>query len=245
LRKTLGLDNPSLSSITLIYTFIPAARLYFPIHACIQVLFDQNASLLLKDFHAVVCFMPARERLMGLKEFLVLMNKLPVIIIAVIIGTIMVFFWLAPGIFSVERTTEDNLTLLHCTGDRFAFIQGTYLYPVTRGEIERAKEAVIQRVKAGGGQGPRAGGESGGGPGNPQVVAWGYCIDKNGVSSGFEYSMGNDCPAKDAIEESNQWYQEKIVNCSLDRNATCSSRAVMERFRYTFRYTGGELKRIT
>ena len=61
----------------------------------------------------------------------------------------------------------------------------------------------------------------------------GYCIDHEGVPSGFNYGMGNDGPGKDAIEASNRWYQEHIVNQSLDVNVTCSSRTVVEKFRYT------------
>jgi len=161
------------------------------------------------------------------------MKILPVIVAALIIGAVILFFWLAPGIFGIGRTTEDTLRLLHCTGDRFAFIQGTYLYPLTEEEMEAEREAVIQRVKATGGQGPRAGGAGGGGPGDPRIVTWGYCIDHDGVSSGFNYGMGNDGPARYAIEESNRWYQEHIVNQSLDVNVTCSSTTVVELFRYT------------
>ena len=162
-----------------------------------------------------------------------MMKKLPVIISAILIGTTILVFWLGPGVFNIERTTEDNLTLLHCTGDRFAFIQGTYLSHVTEEEIEAEREAVIQRVRASGEQTPRAGGAGGGGPGDPRIIAWGYCIDYDGVPSGFNYGMGSDGPAKDAIEESNRGYQEEILNRSLDRNATCISRTVIERFRYT------------
>ena len=133
------------------------------------------------------------------------MKMFPVIISALlIVGTILVF-WLGPGIFNIERTTEDNLTLVQCTGDRFSFIQGTYLYPVTEEEMESEKEAVIQRVVASGGQRPHVGGAGGGGPGDPRIVAWGYCIDYDGVPSGFNYGMGNDCTARNAIEKSNQW----------------------------------------
>jgi hypothetical protein len=78
-------------------------------------------------------------------------------------------------------------------------------------------------------------------PGESRIVAWGYCIDDDGVSSGFGYAMGNDIPSKNAIKESNQWYQEKIVNRSLDRNVTCTSRTVVERFRMI----GGTIQRIT
>jgi len=151
----------------------------------------------------------------------------------VLIGATILTFWLVPGYFNLERTTEDTLTLLHCTGDRFAFIQGTSLYPVTEEEMESEREAVIQRVSATGGQGPRTGGAGGGGPGIPRIVVWGYCIDYDGVSSGFNYGMGNAGRAKNAIEESNRWYQEKIVNQSLDANVTCSSRTVIEQFRYS------------
>ncbi len=161
------------------------------------------------------------------------MRTFPVLISAILIGATILTFWLVPGYFNIGRTTEDTLTLLHYTGDRFAFIQGTYLYPVTEEEMEAEKEAVIQRVMATGGEVPRAGGAGGGGPGDPRIVAWGYCIDHEGVPSGFNYGMGNDGPAKDAIEESNSWYQEHIVNQSLDVNVTRSSTTVVERFRYT------------
>ncbi len=161
------------------------------------------------------------------------MRTFPVLIGAILIGATILTFWLVPDFFNIGRTTEDTLKLLHCTGDRFAFIQGTYLYPVSEDEMEAEREAIIQRVKATGGQGPRAGGAGGGGPGDPRIVAWGYCIDHEGVSSGFNYGMGNDGPAKDAVEESNRWHQEKIVNQSLDVNVTCSSRTVVERFKYT------------
>lgn len=162
------------------------------------------------------------------------MKILPVIMSAVIIGAVILLLWLGAGIFNIEKISEDNLTLLHCTGDRFVFIQGTYLSPVTEEEIAAEREALIQRVNATDGQAPRAGG-GGGGPGSPRIVAWGYCIDYNGVSSGFNYGMGNDCNARNAIEKSNQWYQEEIVNRSLNQNVSCSSRAVVERFRYSFR----------
>lgn len=166
------------------------------------------------------------------------MKILPVIVSALIIGAVILFFWLAPGIFGIGRTTEDNLTLRHCSGDRFAFIQGTYLYPVSDEGMESEREAVIQRVRATGGEGPRAGGAGGGGPGDPRVVAWGYCIDHEGVPSGFNYGMGNDGPARYAIEESNRWYQEHIVNRSLDVNVTFSSTTVVERFRYSIGESG-------
>ena len=166
------------------------------------------------------------------------MKILPVIVSALIIGTVILFFWLAPGIFGIGRTTEDNLTLLISTGDRFAFIQGTYLYPVSDEGMESEREAVIQRVRAIGGEGPRAGGAGSGGPGDSRIVAWGYCIDHEGVPSGFNYGMGNDGPAKYAIEESNRWYQEHIVNQSLDVNVTCSSTTVVEQFRYTIWESG-------
>ncbi len=161
------------------------------------------------------------------------MRTISVLISAILIGATILVFWLGADFFISERTTEDTLTLLHCTGDRFAFIQGTYLSPVTEEEIEAERAAVIQRVRETGGLGPRAGGAGGGGPGDPRIIAWGYCIDDDGASSGFGYTMGNDGPAKAAIEESNRWYQEEILNRSLEKNATCNSRTVVERFRFT------------
>ncbi|MCG7854416.1 MAG: hypothetical protein MIO88_01045 [Methanoregulaceae archaeon] len=159
-----------------------------------------------------------------------IMRTFPVIISALLIGATILVFWLSPGYFNIGRTTEDTLTLLHCTGDRFAFIQGTYLHPITKEEMEAEREAVIQRVRANDGPGLSCGST---GPGDSRIIAWGYCIDYEGVPSGFNYGMGNDGPVKNAIEESNRWYQEKILNRSLERNATCTSRTVVERFRYT------------
>jgi len=161
------------------------------------------------------------------------MKILPAVIVAVLISATILALWLGPGYLNIGKTSEDTLALLHCTGDSFAFIQGTYLYPVTEEEIAAERQAVIQRFRAGGGQGPRAGGEGGGGPGEPRTIAWGYCIDDEGLSAEFSFAFGNDAPARDAIEESNRWYQEYILNRSLDRNATCRSRTVVERFRYT------------
>ncbi len=169
------------------------------------------------------------------------MKLLPIIITMVIIGAVILFFRAAPGIFQIEKISEDNLTLLRCTGDRFAFIQGTYLNPVTEEEIAAEREAVILKVKDTDGHGFLAGGDGGGGPGESRLVAWGYSIDYDGVSSGFSYAMGNDAPSKNALEKSNQWYQEKIVNRSLGKNTTCTSRTVVERFKFT----GMELIRIT
>jgi hypothetical protein len=77
-------------------------------------------------------------------------------------------------------------------------------------------------------------------PGEPGIVAWGYSIDRNGVSSGFNYRMGNDAPCRDALERSDAWFQEEVVNRSPDDNATCTSRTVLE----TFRRTGSEMVRI-
>lgn len=161
------------------------------------------------------------------------MRTFPVLIGAILIGAMILVFWLGADFFSTGRTTEDTLTLLHCTGDRFAFIQGTYISPVTEEEIEAERAAVIQRVRETGGLGPRAGGAGGGGPGDPRIIAWGYCIDDDGVPSGFGYTLGNDGPAKAAIEESNRWYQEEILNRSLEKNVTCNSRTIVEQFRYT------------
>jgi hypothetical protein len=111
------------------------------------------------------------------------MRTIPVLISAILIGATILAFWLVPGHFNIGRTTEDTLTLLHCTGDRFAVTQGTYLYPVTEEEMDAESAAVIQRVRANGG--PRAGGAGGGGPGDPRIIAWGYCIDHEGIPSGF------------------------------------------------------------
>lgn len=112
------------------------------------------------------------------------MRTFPVLISAILIGATVLVFWLGADFFSTGRTTEDTLTLLHCTGDRFAFIQGTYLSSVTEEEIEAERAAVIQRVRATGGLGPRAGGVGGGGPGDPRIIAWGYCIDHEGFPPG-------------------------------------------------------------
>lgn len=164
------------------------------------------------------------------------MRTLPVLIGAILIGAAMLVSWLGADYLTTGRTTEDTLTLLHCTGDRFAFIQGTYLSPVPEEEIDTERAAVIQRVKKTGGLEPRAGGAGGGGgggPGDPRILAWGYCIDDDGVPSVFGYTLGNDGPAKTAIEESNRWYQEEILNRSLEKNVTCNSRTVVERFRHS------------
>lgn len=161
------------------------------------------------------------------------MRTFPVLIGAILIGAAIVVFWLGADYLTTGRTAEDTLILLHCTGDRFAFIQGTYISPVTEEEIEAERAAVIQRVRETGGLGPRAGGAGGGGPGDPRIIAWGYCIDDDGVPSGFGYTLGNDGPAKATIEESNRWYQEEILNRSLEKNLTCYSRTIVERFRYT------------
>lgn len=161
-----------------------------------------------------------------------IMRTLPVLIGAILIGATIVAVWLLAGYFHHGKISEDTLTLYHCTGDRFAFIQGTYLSPVTDEEIEVERAAVLQGFRAEGGDGPRAGGAGGGGPGEPRTLAWGYYIDDDGVPSNFGYAMGSDGPARHAIEESNRWYQDHIVNQSLDVNVTCSSRTVVERFKY-------------
>ena len=169
------------------------------------------------------------------------MRTFPVLIGAILIGAAIVVFWLGADYLTTGRTAEDTLILLHCTGDRFAFIQGAYLFPVSEEVIEAERDAVIQRVRESGGLGPRAGGAGGGGggggggPGDPRILAWGYCVDYDGVPSGFGYTLGNDGPVKAAIEESNRWYQDQIVNQSLDVNVTCSSSTVVERFRYNIR----------
>ena len=169
-----------------------------------------------------------------------IMRTFAILIGAILIGAAIFVVWLGADYLTTGRTTEDTLTLLHCTGDRFAFIQGTYLYPVTEEAIEEERAAVIQRVKETGGLGPRGGGAGGGGggggsggPGDPRIIAWGYCVDNDGVPSVFGYTLGNDGPAKTAIEESNRWYQDQIVNQSLDVNVTCSSSTVVERFRHS------------
>jgi len=95
------------------------------------------------------------------------MKILPAVIVAVLISATILALWLGPGYLNIGKTSEDTLALLHCTGDSFAFIQGTYLYPVTEEEIAAERQAVIQRFRAGGGQGPRAGGEGGGGRESP------------------------------------------------------------------------------
>ena len=169
------------------------------------------------------------------------MKLLPIIISLVIIGAVILFFQEAPGIFQIEKISEDNLTLLRCTGDRFAFIQGTYLNPVTEEEIAAERDAVILKVKDIDGHEFLSRGDGGGGPGESRIVAWGYCIDYDGVPSGFRYAMGNDAPSKNALEKSNRWYQEKIVNRTLEKNSTCTSRTVVERFQFT----GMELIRVS
>jgi hypothetical protein len=165
------------------------------------------------------------------------MKLLPVLIGIIFFGAIGTFLWAEYVVRSSDMTVEDNLTLLRCSGDRFSFIQGTYLHPVTEEEIEREKAAVLSRVNASGGPMPRAGGTGGGGGGpgpvDPRIVAWGYCVDYDGIPTGFNYGMGRDSSADHAVEKSNQWYQDKIVNRSLDANATCDSRTVVERFRRT------------
>lgn len=173
------------------------------------------------------------------------MNSLPIVIGIIALGLISLFFLANPGIPRLERISEDNLTLMRCTGDRFSFIQGTYLFPVTEEEISREKEAVHSSVSAMGGSLPRAGGSGGGGGGpgqsDPRVVAWGYCVDEGGVPSVFNYVLGRDSPSNHAIEKSNQWYRDEIVNRSLAANGTCTSRTVVERFRST----GTDIIRIT
>jgi hypothetical protein len=154
----------------------------------------------------------------------------PIIGIVVVTGILILFFWPELGIFHYEQKIEDNVTLLHCTGDRFAFIQGTYLYPVTEEEIAAGRDEVIRRVMASGGPSPRMGSSGGGGPGEPHIIAWGYCIDETGVPRGFTGIMGADAPSREALEESNRWYRDTIVNRSLDANASCTSQVVTERF---------------
>ncbi|HPS21840.1 MAG TPA: hypothetical protein PLM60_00355 [Methanoregulaceae archaeon] len=112
------------------------------------------------------------------------MRTFPVLISAILIGETVLVFWLGADFFSTGRTTEDTLTLLYCTGDRFAFIRGTYLSPVTGEEIEAERAAVIQRVRATGGLGPRAGGVGGGGPGDPRIIAWGIVSTMRGFPQG-------------------------------------------------------------
>jgi hypothetical protein len=93
------------------------------------------------------------------------MNIRPVVIGTAFIGGLIFFILAYHGVFVEGVIREDNLTLRHCTGDRFAFIQGTYQDPVTEEEIARGKKAVILRVRTADGTGPRAGGSGGGGPG--------------------------------------------------------------------------------
>lgn len=166
------------------------------------------------------------------------MKFLPIIIVLIVLGSVGAFFWAAA---SIDTTLEYNLTLRRCSGDRFSFIQGTYVDPVTEEEMEREKAAVISRVNATEDRRFRAGGSGSGGgrgPGGPYVldsrtVAWGYCINYDGVPTVFSYGMGNDAPSDHAVEKTIEWYQDRIVNQSLEVNVTCESRTVIERFRRT------------
>jgi|GEM_PF-5566728 len=60
-----------------------------------------------------------------------------------------------------------------------------------------------------------------------------FVLTMTGHLPGSDTLLGNDGPANHAIDESNRWYQDEIVNRSLNANASCTSRTVVERFRIT------------
>jgi hypothetical protein len=163
----------------------------------------------------------------------------PILIGLLLLGSVSLFLWATFTAGLMDPTLEYNATLRKCSGDRFSFIQGTYLYPITETEIMAEKAALLSRVKdnpvfrAGGSGDGGGGGQEGPDVLDPRTVAWGYCINDNNVPAEFNYVMGRDAPSNNAIRYSDEWYQEKIVNQSLDKNVACESCTVVERFRRT------------